>query len=279
MRTQLQAFIARRVENTQAAEDLTQEVLLRLVRSNPDELADPAAWLYRVARNVIIDHYRTRRPDPARVEASELSNSVDPFADDPSLARQELAHCLRSLINQLDEPYQIRDHRRGPRRENPRLRRRPDRAERPWHEIPRATRPPAAASLTHRLLRRPNLRRRNGDRLHRSTILHSRHRLHRLKRRPPTDAPATATSIARTATKCPISAMEDRHARSAPSGKSTRVGERRRAGGDHGGTRRASHSHPRALLSEEFAPLTRQCAPRDHYQLIRYHRRDTPEAA
>ena len=106
MRTQLQAFIARRVENTQAAEDLTQEVLLRLVRSNADELADPAAWLYRVARNVIIDHYRTRRPDPARVEASELSNSVDPFADDPSLARQELAQCLRSLINQLDEPYQ-----------------------------------------------------------------------------------------------------------------------------------------------------------------------------
>ena len=72
MRIQLQAFIARRVESTQVAEDLTQEVLLRLVRSNADELADPAAWLYRVARNVIIDHYRTRRPDPARVEASEL---------------------------------------------------------------------------------------------------------------------------------------------------------------------------------------------------------------
>jgi RNA polymerase sigma-70 factor (ECF subfamily) len=105
MRTQLQAFIARRVESTQAAEDLTQEVLLRLVRSNADEFADPAAWLYRVARNVIIDHYRTRRPIPARIEASELSNSVDPFADDPSLARQELAQCLRSLINQLDEPY------------------------------------------------------------------------------------------------------------------------------------------------------------------------------
>ena len=105
MRTHLQVFIARRVENTQTAEDLTQEVLLRLVRSNANELADPAAWLYRVARNVIIDHYRTRRPDPAGVEASELSNSVDPFADDPSLARQELAQCLRSLINQLDEPY------------------------------------------------------------------------------------------------------------------------------------------------------------------------------
>ena len=106
MRRQLQAFIARRVESTQAAEDLTQEVLLRLIRSNADELADPAAWLYRVARNVIIDHYRTRRPDPARVEASELSNPVDPFADNLSLARQELAQCLRSLINQLDEPYQ-----------------------------------------------------------------------------------------------------------------------------------------------------------------------------
>jgi RNA polymerase sigma-70 factor, ECF subfamily len=105
LRHQLQAFIARRVESTQTAEDLTQEVLLRLVRSNADELADPAAWLYRVARNVIIDHYRTRRPASARVEASELSDSVDPFADDPALARQELAQCLRALIDQLDEPY------------------------------------------------------------------------------------------------------------------------------------------------------------------------------
>ena len=106
MRTRLQAFIARRVESPQAAEDLTQEVLLRLVRSNADELADPAAWLYRVARNVIIDYYRTRRPAPAGVEASEFIDSIDPFADDPSLARRELAHCLYSLINQLDEPYQ-----------------------------------------------------------------------------------------------------------------------------------------------------------------------------
>ena len=35
LRMQLQTFIARRVENTQAAEDLTPEVLLRLAEATP----------------------------------------------------------------------------------------------------------------------------------------------------------------------------------------------------------------------------------------------------
>ena len=40
----MRAFIARRVENPETAEDLTQEVLLRLVRSRrSDELDDPTA--------------------------------------------------------------------------------------------------------------------------------------------------------------------------------------------------------------------------------------------
>ena len=107
MRARLHAFIARRVESPQTAEDLTQEVLLRLLRSRSSDLTDPTAWLYRVARNVIIDHYRARHPtklldiDPARAADA----AIDPFADDPDTARRELAHCLRSLIEQLPEPY------------------------------------------------------------------------------------------------------------------------------------------------------------------------------
>jgi DNA-directed RNA polymerase specialized sigma24 family protein len=45
MRARLRDFIARRVENPQAADDLAQEVLLRLIRSNPDDLTDPTASL------------------------------------------------------------------------------------------------------------------------------------------------------------------------------------------------------------------------------------------
>jgi len=108
MRDRLRVFIARRVENPETAEDLTQEVLLRLVRSSrSDELHNPTAWLYRVARNVIIDHYRGRRPGQASdaIDPDATDPVTDPFADDPGSARRELALCVRSLIEQLAEPY------------------------------------------------------------------------------------------------------------------------------------------------------------------------------
>ena len=107
MRARLHAFIARRVESPQTAEDLTQEVLLRLLRSPSKQLADPTAWLYRVARNVIIDHYRTRHPTtPLDTDPAPAADAViDPFADDPDTARRELARCLRPMIEQLPEPY------------------------------------------------------------------------------------------------------------------------------------------------------------------------------
>jgi RNA polymerase sigma factor (sigma-70 family) len=76
MRARLHAFIARRVESPQTAEDLTQEVMLRLLRSSSNDLADPTAWLYRVARNVIIDHYRTRhRTQPLDVDTATAADA------------------------------------------------------------------------------------------------------------------------------------------------------------------------------------------------------------
>ena len=107
MRARLRAFIARRVESPHMADDLTQEVLLRLLRSPSSDLADPTAWLYRVARNVIIDHYRTRRPTTPLDNAPHRvpDTATDPFADDPNIARRELAHCLHSMVDRLPEPY------------------------------------------------------------------------------------------------------------------------------------------------------------------------------
>jgi RNA polymerase sigma-70 factor (ECF subfamily) len=105
--SRLQAFIARRVESPEVAQDLTQEVFVRLARREDGELADPTAWLYRVARNTIIDHYRSRRPmlplDDKHLVARQ--HVVDPFAEDPAQARAQIAVCLHGLLNQLSEPY------------------------------------------------------------------------------------------------------------------------------------------------------------------------------
>jgi RNA polymerase sigma-70 factor, ECF subfamily len=109
VRARLHAFLARRVESPEVADDLTQDVLVRLLLHKDEAVENPTAWLYRVARNVLIDHYRVRGSqrrfhtgDPA---TPPTALAEEPFADDPQAAQRELAGCLRSLVDQLAEPY------------------------------------------------------------------------------------------------------------------------------------------------------------------------------
>ena len=107
MRARLRAFIARRVADPETADDLTQDVMLRLARQGLDDLDDPVAWLYRVARNALVDHYRKRRdPEPIGLDHRPLDRAAtNPFAEDHAIARRELARCLPPLIEHLREPY------------------------------------------------------------------------------------------------------------------------------------------------------------------------------
>ena len=60
----LTRFVRRQVADEQSAEDLVQEIFLR-VHARLDTLEDGArlhAWVYQIARNAIVDHYRARRP-------------------------------------------------------------------------------------------------------------------------------------------------------------------------------------------------------------------------
>ena len=58
-----------RAAGAEAARDLTQEVFLRVTRSAIPAAPDPEVrgWLFRIARNLVLDHHRTRRrhPEPA----------------------------------------------------------------------------------------------------------------------------------------------------------------------------------------------------------------------
>jgi RNA polymerase sigma-70 factor (ECF subfamily) len=54
-------YIWARVSNQQLAEDLTGEVFIRMVTHLPKYRSSGtpfAAWLYRIARNLVVDHYR-----------------------------------------------------------------------------------------------------------------------------------------------------------------------------------------------------------------------------
>ncbi|GAA4299969.1 sigma-70 family RNA polymerase sigma factor [Compostibacter hankyongensis] len=56
------SFIRGRVSSNEDAEDILQEVWYQLSGA-PDVIDEIGAWLYRVARNKIIDRYRKKQPD------------------------------------------------------------------------------------------------------------------------------------------------------------------------------------------------------------------------
>src|SRR5579863_6172179 len=65
----LRNFIRRRVPDESDAEDILQDVFYELVEAyrfmNPIEQV--GAWLYRVARNRIVDRFRKKKPEPLPV--------------------------------------------------------------------------------------------------------------------------------------------------------------------------------------------------------------------
>jgi RNA polymerase sigma-70 factor, ECF subfamily len=109
----LRAFISRRVRNQADVDDLVQRVLLQIVKGLAS-LRDPErlhAWVYRTARNVIVDYYRspTARREVASGDAEDLAaaSGESPAAsqDDERAALQELAACMTPMIRQLPPAY------------------------------------------------------------------------------------------------------------------------------------------------------------------------------
>jgi len=97
----LRGFIAARVEDPEVAADLTQDVLVRTIASGAlDRVDNLGAWLYRAARNAVIDHYRTRR---IHESDAALERWPDPDRTDvlPNDATRELARCLQPMLGRL----------------------------------------------------------------------------------------------------------------------------------------------------------------------------------
>lgn len=112
----LRAFIARRVANDAEVEDILQEVFLRMHR-RLDSLKDPrrlVSWVFQITRHAIVDYYRAperQREVPgglaADIEADHPATATPltgPSADSGQL-REELAACLRPMIEQLSSQY------------------------------------------------------------------------------------------------------------------------------------------------------------------------------
>ena len=99
----LRRFIRRRVADDHVADDLLQETFLRIHR-NVDTLNETnrlAAWVYRITRNVIHDHYRAKNDN---VSLAEIDVAEDD--DGNSHLRASAGVWLDELIGQLSPTYQ-----------------------------------------------------------------------------------------------------------------------------------------------------------------------------
>jgi RNA polymerase sigma-70 factor (ECF subfamily) len=77
------AYIYRRVSDAALAEDLTAELFARVLAAIQNERtwrASPVAWLYRIAHNLVVDHYRRQPAQPPTALDAGLVAAED---DDP----------------------------------------------------------------------------------------------------------------------------------------------------------------------------------------------------
>jgi RNA polymerase sigma-70 factor (ECF subfamily) len=100
----LLGFIARRVADRDSAEDILQEVMLRIHRyaGELERSAAVGAWVHQIARNAIADHYRRASVRRERPSGIDLDPQEVPLPEGAlGEVRSELAACLGPLIERL----------------------------------------------------------------------------------------------------------------------------------------------------------------------------------
>jgi len=96
----LSQFIRKRVSNEDDARDILQDVFLK-IHSRIDTLENRdkiEIWIYRIARNAIIDHYRARRVTIAADDTLPAGEVEDDM-------HRKLASGLGAMIDRLPEQY------------------------------------------------------------------------------------------------------------------------------------------------------------------------------
>jgi len=98
-------YIFFRVSDTELAEELTEEVFVRAWEALPRYRRgkDPfSSWLYRIAHNLVVDHYRRRKPTVLSDEDLEQTANPDGLPEE-QVAKLEEMKTLAWAIQLLDE--------------------------------------------------------------------------------------------------------------------------------------------------------------------------------
>ncbi len=98
----LRSFLLQRVSDEQVAEDLLQETFLR-IHKRLDGINDKqriAAWVFQIARNLVVDHYRSK----ARVAAA-MADDLEARTDEEGNLNELVMEWIPEMIAQLPDAY------------------------------------------------------------------------------------------------------------------------------------------------------------------------------
>lgn len=98
----LLGYIRKRVDNVEDAQDLTQEVFLKLAKSDLETVENLKGWMYRIAKNTIIDYYRAKKKKLEHLESDFINDSLD-----EENAIEELSECIEPFVKELPEEYRV----------------------------------------------------------------------------------------------------------------------------------------------------------------------------
>lgn len=103
-------FIYFKIKDSATAEDLTSEVFLkvweRIHQYRPQGDIKFSAWLYSVARNTLIDHYR--RQKGTEISFEDLPETADLEGEEPYREASELEIALSSLPAEYEKVLRLR---------------------------------------------------------------------------------------------------------------------------------------------------------------------------
>ena len=97
----LRRFIARRVDDGAAVEDIVQDTYLR-IHTHLSDLRDTTrlnSWVFQIARNAVADYYRRQPPTTTLLDSVAVTEEPE---DDETI---RLAHSLSQMIDCLPEKY------------------------------------------------------------------------------------------------------------------------------------------------------------------------------
>ena len=109
-------FVYQYVSDAQEAEDITQDVFIRVWQKikTYDTAKSFKTWIFAIAKNATFDYLRKKKPATfsSLKNENDDNNPIDRFADDSPfpdeiMRRTDIAKILNNAVNKLPAPYRV----------------------------------------------------------------------------------------------------------------------------------------------------------------------------